>query len=139
MTLQDKVSTIMSKKLITLHPKDKLKRAKEIFEEYKIRHIPVVVMNEIAGILSKGDILYLEGIVRNGFDKFIQESMLNTMTIDQVMTAQVKCAHIDQSIGEVVDIMIDHKINAMPILEKDLLVGLVTTFDIMKSLQKTKS
>lgn len=139
MTLQDKVSTIMSKKLITLHPKDKLKRAKEIFEEYKIRHIPVVVMNKVAGILSKGDILYLEGIVRNGFDKFIQESMLNTMTIDQVMTAQVISAHTDQSIGEVVDIMIDHKINAMPIVEKDLLVGLVTTFDIMKSLQKTKS
>jgi CBS domain-containing protein len=126
----------MSKKLITLHPKDKVKRAKEIFEEYDIRHIPIAVMNKVVGIMSKGDILYLEGVVTNGFDKFIQESMLNSMTIDQVMTTNVVSAKSDQSINDVINVMVELKINAIPVVKEDELVGLVTTFDIMKSLIK---
>ncbi len=130
------ITKIMSTKLITLHPKDKVKRAKEIFEEFDIRHIPIVVMNKIVGIMSKGDILYLEGIITNGFDKFVRDTHLNSLTIDQVMTNKVVCAKTTQSIDEVIKILIDFKINAIPVVENEELVGLVTTFDILKSLNE---
>ena len=41
------VDKILSKNLKTVHPKDKLIRAKEIFDQYEIHHIPVHVMGDI--------------------------------------------------------------------------------------------
>ena len=52
------IDKIITRKLKTLHPKDKLIRAKEIFDEYDIHHIPVHVMGDIRGIVSLGDILF---------------------------------------------------------------------------------
>lgn len=125
------IDLIMSKKLITLHPKDKLQRAKDIFQEYDIHHIPVVVMNKIVGILSQGDILYLENVANNSFDKFIIDKKFELNTIDAVMTKDPICADINSRIMDVLDIILYRRINAVPIVDNDELVGLVTSIDLL--------
>jgi len=44
------VSEIMSTKVKTLHPKDKIQSAKDIFDQYDIHHIPVAVMGELRDV-----------------------------------------------------------------------------------------
>ena len=51
------VQDLMSTKLVTLHPKDKLERVKEIFDKYSVHHIPVVVNESIVGLVSKSDFI----------------------------------------------------------------------------------
>lgn len=130
------VKEIMSSKLLTLHPKDKLNRAKQIFHEYDIHHIPVVVMNKIVGIISQGDILYLESVVSNSFDRFIQEKKFELNTIDEVMTKDPICMGAESSVGEVLRTMLDKRINAIPITENDELIGLVTSQDLLYILDR---
>jgi len=130
------VRELMSDKLITLHPKDKLRKAKDYFHEYNIHHIPIQVMNDVRGILSLGDILYLEGVVTNSFDRFIQNKKLDTMNVEDVMTKRPYCIEADLLISEALEIMINKHVNALPVTDNDELVGIITTYDIMLFLQK---
>ena len=126
------VRDIMSGKLITLHPKDKLRMAKDIFEKYRINHISVQVMKDIRGIISLGDILYLEGVVTNSFDAFIKNKKLDTLYIEEVMTKRPYTIEASMEVVEALDIMIDKQVNALPVVEDNELVGIVTTYDIME-------
>jgi len=130
------VKEIMSSKLLTLHPKDKLKRAKEIFHEYDIHHIPIVVMNKLVGIISQGDILYLESIVSNSFDRFIQDKKIELDTVEEVMTKNPTCMPGTTTISRILKTMLDQRINAIPIIENEELIGLVTSQDLLYILDR---
>lgn len=126
------VSEIMSTNLKTLHPKDKIQRAKDIFDEYDIHHIPVAVMGDIRGIISLGDLLFLEGVANNSFDNFLRTKKYQMATVDEIMTARPHCIESDTLMSEVIDIMTEKRINCLPVKENDELVGIVTNFDLIK-------
>ena len=128
------VKDIMSTNLKTLNPKDKLKQAKKLFDTYDIHHIPIQVMGDVRGIISLGDILFLEGVTINSFDKFLKNKKFEIMTIDEIMTHKPYCMDVDDLVSEVIELMTEKRINALPIRENDELVGIVTTHDIMKYL-----
>lgn len=135
MTKDTLIKDIMSTKLISLHPKDKLKRAKEIFQQYDIHHIPVHVMGSVKGIISLGDILFLEGIVTNSFDEFLRTKKYDLATVDEIMTPKPICISSEKHLNDALDIMITRRINALPVTENNILVGLITTYDILRLLK----
>ncbi len=128
------ISEVMSKKLITLHPKDKLQRAKDIFRDYNIHHIPICIMNKLVGIISQGDILYIEGVVTNSFDRFVQDKKFELDTVDEVMTREPITVSSNMTASEVLNVMLAHGINAIPVVDDDALVGLVTSQDFLNVL-----
>lgn len=130
------IDTLISRKLKTLHPKDKLIRAKEIFTEFDIHHIPIHVMGDVRGILSLGDILFLEGFTNNTFDEFLKNKKLELTTVDEVMTSRPYCADTNDLLSEVLDVMTEKRINALPVKENDELVGIITSFDILNYFKK---
>ena len=130
------IENIISRKLKTLHPKDKLIRAKEIFDEYDIHHIPIHVMGDVRGIISLGDILFLEGVTNNDFDVFLKNKKFQLTTVDEIMTARPYCANTDDLISEVLEVMVSKRVNALPVKENDDLVGIITTFDILNYFKK---
>jgi CBS domain-containing protein len=130
------IKEIMSEKLLTLHPKDKLERCMEFFEEFHIHHIPVVVMNEVVGIISQGDILFLKSLTENRFDEFYQDNKLNVMLVEEIMTSNPICIDHEAMLGKAVDLMTENKINALPVTEGKELRGLLTTHDILRYLAK---
>lgn len=122
----------MTTRIKTLHPKDKIQSVKDIFAQYEIHHIPVVVMGEIRGIVSLGDLLFLEGMTNNSFDKFLRTKKYEMSTVDEIMTPKPYCIEPDALLSEVMDIMITKRINCLPIKENGELVGIITNFDLMK-------
>jgi len=136
MSLDVPIKDIMSEKLLTLHPKDKLERSMQFFKEYEIHHIPVVVMNEVVGIVSQGDILFLKSLTEDRFDEFYQDNKINIMLVEEIMTANPICVEYGASLGRAVDLMTENRINALPVTEGKELRGLLTTHDILKHLSK---
>ena len=130
--LNIEISEIMSTNLKTLHPKDKIQRAKDLFDEFDIHHIPVAVMGEIRGIMSLGDLLFLEGVANNSFDNFLRTKKYQMSTVDEIMTSRPHCVESDTLVSEVIDIMTEKRINCLPVKENEELVGIVTNFDLIK-------
>lgn len=131
------IREIMSTRLKTLHPKDKLKMAKEYFDTYEIHHIPVQVMDEVRGIISFGDILYLEGLVTNSFDEFIKNKKLETMDVEEVMTKRPYCIEANLRITDALEVMLAKRVNALPVIDNSKLVGIITTRDLLKYMRST--
>jgi len=128
------VKTIMSSKLITVNPKDKLTAAKEIFEQNKIHHIPVVRYKEIVGMISKSDFMhFLYGFQRNEEDRFVNDARLRVYNVEDIMTTGLAKLNADDRINVALEIFMENRFHAIPVVEEGDLVGMLTTFDIIKA------
>ncbi len=129
------VSTIMSKNLIKLNLTDDLTKAEELFKKYHIRHIPVVNGNKILGMLSYTDMLrisYADAIDED--ETNVEVTVYNMFSLEQVMARDLVTVSPDTSIKEVAEILAKREFHALPVVEGDLLVGIVSTTDLIKYL-----
>ena len=129
------VSTIMTKNVIKLHLADDLTKAEKLFKHNKIRHIPVVDGNKIVGMLSYTDLLrisFADAVDDN--DTIVDASVYNLFTVEQVMAKKLVTISPDTTIRETAEILSTKEFHALPVCLADLLVGIVTTTDLIKYL-----
>ncbi len=135
MNVLEPVKSLMTTKLITVNPKDKLTAVKEIFENNKIHHIPVVRYKEIVGIISKSDFLhFLRGFNRNEEDRFVNEARLRVYNAEDIMTSGLAKVSPDDRINVALEIFLENRFHAIPVIENGDLVGIITTFDVIREL-----
>ena len=126
------VSVIMTKDVITLSSTDDLMTAEKIFKKEHIRHIPVVRGNEIKGMLSYTDLLrisFADAVDENETD--VDTVVYNMFTIDQVMAKNLVTVNSDTTIKEVAEILAKKEFHALPVVDNNELVGIVTTTDLI--------
>lgn len=129
------VSTIMSKNLIKLNLTDDLSKAEALFKEHHIRHIPVVNGNKILGMISYTDLLriaYADAVDEDELS--VAVTVYNMFSLEQVMVRDLVTVSPDTSIKEVAEILAQREFHALPVVEGDLLVGIVSTTDLIKYL-----
>lgn len=126
------VSTIMTKDLITVNHTDDLTTAEKLFKDHTIRHIPVVNGKKIIGMLSYTDLLrisYADAVYEDETE--IDTMVYNMFTIEQVMAKTLVKVSPKTTIKEVAEILSKEEFHALPIVENDELVGIVTTTDLI--------
>ena len=131
------VKTIMSKDLITVAPTDKLTIVKEIFDENNIHHLPVVRFKELVGIISKSDFLhFLRGFSPNDEDRFVNFARLKAYNAEDIMTKGIAKLDPEDRINVALEIFLVNRFHAIPVVKEGDLVGIVTTYDIIRTLAK---
>lgn len=131
------VSEIMTKNLIKLNLNDDLTKAEHLFKKNKIRHIPVVNGNKIIGMLSYTDLLRISFVDAVDDDaEIVDTTVYNLFTIEQVMAKKVVTVSAETTIRETAEILSQNEFHALPVCMGDLLVGIVTTTDLIKYLLK---
>ena len=129
------VSTIMTKDVIKLHLSDDLTKAEQLFKHNKIRHIPVVNGNRIVGMLSYTDLLRISFVdAVDDDDDIVDATVYNLFTVEQVMAKKLVTVSPDTTIKETAEILSTKEFHALPVCLGDLLVGIVTTTDLIKYL-----
>lgn len=129
------VSSIMTQNIIKLNLSDDLTKAESLFKEHKIRHIPVVNGSKILGILSYTDLLRISFADAVDEDEdVVDTTVYNMFTLEQVMTKKVVSISPETTIKETAEILASHEFHALPVCTGDLLVGIVTTTDLIRYL-----
>ncbi|WP_271406918.1 CBS domain-containing protein [Tenacibaculum soleae] len=129
------VSAIMSKNVITLSSSDDLMLAEKLFKKEKIRHIPVVSGSEIKGMLSYTDLLRISfADAADEDEKDVDTVVYNMFTIDQVMAKNLVTVNSSSTIKEVAEILAKKEFHALPVVDNNVLVGIVTTTDLINYL-----
>ena len=129
------VSVIMSKNVITLSSTDDLIFAEKLFKREKIRHIPVVSGSEIKGMLSYTDLLRISfADAADEDEKNVDTVVYNMFTIDQVMAKKLVTVNSLSTIKEVAEILAKKEFHALPVVDNNELVGIVTTTDLINYL-----
>lgn len=129
------VSTIMTKEVVKLNVTDDLTKAERLFKQHKIRHIPVVKGNKIIGMLSYTDLLRISFVDAVDDDaEIVDATVYNLFTVEQVMAKKLITISPETTIKEAAEIISKKEFHALPVCEGDLLVGMVTTTDLIRYL-----
>ena len=156
-----KARDLMTTEVVTLKPDETVKKAVIKFALDNISGAPVVdSRNHLLGILSETDILNLIMVYQQKLEKDqsdaemltysmdssddVDEALktisdeISNMSVSDVMTRTVLTTTPDASIMEVLRSMINLKVNRLPVVEKGVLVGILTRGDIIFALYKKK-
>jgi len=129
------VSFIMTKNVVKLNLTDDLTKAEMLFKKNNIRHIPVVNGNAIIGMLSYTDLLRISfADAIDDDEEIIDITVYNMFTIEQVMAKKLVTISPETTIKEAAEILAAKEFHALPVVEGDLLVGIITTTDLIKYL-----
>ena len=129
------ISAIMTKDVITLNTTDSLETAELLFKKNHIRHIPVVSGKEIIGMLSYTDLLRISfADAVDEHEEYVDTVVYNMFTIEQVMEKNLVSVKPRTSIKEVAQILAKKEFHALPVVENNKLVGIVTTTDLVNYL-----
>ena len=135
MKKQTPISTIMASNLVKLNLTDNLTKAEKLFKKHKIRHIPVVSGDKIIGMLSYTDLLRISFVDAADDDaEVVNATVYNMFSLEQVMVKKVITVSPQTTIKEVAEILSNREFRALPVCEGDILVGIVTTTDLLKYL-----
>ncbi len=133
MKRREKVSAIMTTDVLTVNVSNSLKEVNELFAKEHIRHVPVVSGDKLIGILSQTDILRISfgntfGEEQEGAD----EAIFDMLSINQVMKHSPATISPNDTLKEAAIILATKEFHALPVVENEKLVGIITTTDIIK-------
>lgn len=139
MNLLAPVKDIMSKDLVTVHRKDDLLKVEEIFKNKRIHHLPVVEYKTLVGMISKSDFLFFKrGFKNDSYDEMLERIRLKNYKVEDIMSTKLAKLSPDDRINVALEIFNENLFHAIPIVEEDKLVGILTTFDILHNLAKDR-
>ena len=130
------VREIMMGSPVTLRPTDTLDLANDIISLGRIRHIPVVESGQLVGLLSERDLIGAAATEIFGLGQKRKSALLKTVSIKDVMKKKVITIKPDTSIKDAAHLMADKKIGCVPVVESGTLVGLLTTTDILRYVER---
>ncbi|MBL6657694.1 MAG: CBS domain-containing protein [Flavobacteriales bacterium] len=127
------ISKIMSSDIITINKTQSIREVSDIIKNKNIHHVPVVSGDKVIGMLSKVDLQKISFVNTVDGDE-LTTALYDGLNIEQVMTKDVKVVQKDDTIYDVATILSKNEFHSLPVLEKDKLVGIVTTTDLIKYL-----
>lgn len=140
---------MMTTPVITASPEEDLHTVAERMLEHQIGCLPVVdEANHLAGILTDGDFVAREvGIPfstfrrpqvlgrwlgREGVERIYEAA--RERPVKDVMTTPVHTLDEEDSLADLLDVMLRHDIKHVPIVREDEVVGIVARHDLLKLL-----
>ena len=116
-----KVREIMTKDVAYVNPMANITEAAQIMQKHNIGSVPVCDKSGVVGIITDRDI-----VIRNVAHG---ENPQNTIVKD-VMTSNVTTVTPDMDIKQVSEIMSQSQIRRLPVVENNMIVGIVALGDI---------
>jgi acetoin utilization protein AcuB len=99
----------------------------------KIRRLAVVEKGTLAGMVTLEDLRHTDQVSVGRIDLIHISGMLAKLPVRQLMTKNPKTIALNASIIDAARVMLKHKISALPVLDGDKLVGIITESDIFRA------
>ncbi len=122
--MNEPLSSIMTRDVITAAQDDTLAVARNIFLRNKVHHLPIVNGSRLVGILTTYDLFKINGATK---DKNYED-----IAIRDVMTTHIATLEPEDKIGSAAELFLENLFHAVPIVKNGDLQGIVTSFDVIK-------
>ena len=129
------VSEIMSSNPITVKASEPIGRVMKQLAEADVRHLLVVDDGALVGIVSDRDLRSLAPAALMELEHPGEIRTRLAQPISSVMSSDVVSVDPETDVSEVVDIMLEQKIGAVPVVDpaEDELVGIVSYMDVLRA------
>ena len=121
---------VMTLAVTSVEPQMLIEDARALMLSLTARHLPVVSNGKLVGIVCDRDLQLSASHDGAGFS-------YPSLQVGEVMTADPLTADMGTSVMQLARLMLEHKVDAIPIVTKlGLLVGLVTSSDMLHVVQR---
>jgi acetoin utilization protein AcuB len=127
------VGKFMSKPVITIRQDMTLPDALDLVKEKNIRRLPVTNdKGKLVGIITESDLLHASPSDATSLSVWELNYLLSKTTIADIMTREVITTTENTPIEEAARIMADNKIGGLPVVDNDMVTGIITETDLFK-------
>ena len=127
MILNTPVSAIMTEDVIVVGAADELRDVANTFNNHGIRHAPVASRGRLVGMLSWID---LKKMPVSDADGMIKTN--GKVLVGELMTHDPVSMQSSDTVGELAEILSENEFHAVPVLEGERIVGIVSTTDLIR-------
>lgn len=144
------VRDAMTREVVTVAPSTPVGEVAEVLIAHRINAVPVVDgQGRLAGIISTGDLLHRaadehfsaptslwkEGFWKRNARRHRPElDRAEGRTAEEVMTTRVITVSADADLVTVARLLLEHRVNALPVMTGDAMVGIVSRVDVLSHL-----
>ena len=128
-----RVEQLMTRALITAAPDTSVAEARSLMARERIRHLLVLDGTKLAGIVTDRDIRLNVASPATSLSVWELNFLLAKLTVGDVMTKTVIVVDSARDARDAARIMLDHRIGALPVLDGDQLVGILTETDLVRA------
>jgi acetoin utilization protein AcuB len=119
----------MSRRIVAVEPRLALSEVWRLMTGGRIRHVLVVDGERLVGIVSDRDVLLRAELTDDG------ELTVPGSPVSESMTRTTHVCSLDTPVSELIQMMLRHNIDAIPVLDdEEHVAGLVTTRDLLSLL-----
>jgi CBS domain-containing protein len=129
-----KLSEIMTTSVVTVGPDDTLDQALELLDRHGYRHLPVAHLGSLVSTLSRRDLSLATGWLTAEERKGRGDR--GPLIVREIMRDRVVTLTPNHGVESAASMMVGKRLGMIPILSSSLLVGLVTTSDILEAIRQ---
>jgi len=120
---------------ITVQPETTHKQASELMKEHNVHHLPVVdKQGQLVGMVVEEDLLAAQPSPATTLSIYEIHGLLSKLQVRQIMSHPVFTTTPDCPLEEAARLMLDQNVGSLPVMENDVLVGIITDTDIFAAL-----
>jgi len=125
--VNDTVWQIATTFLETVYRDTPIEEVQTFFKVNNCHHLPVIELDgSLKGIISSTDLVKVEQLVS------VYQKQNHSLKAEDIMTAYPFTLSPTASIMEAMELFLENKFHALPIVEDEKIVGIVTTHDVLK-------
>ncbi|MEJ5348524.1 MAG: CBS and ACT domain-containing protein [Desulfosoma sp.] len=125
----------MKTNLVTVSPDTPVLKAREIMDSKKISHLPVTDGRaRLLGIVTDRDLKEAWASPASTLSVYELTYVLQKLKVEAIMTKKVLTATPDMTIERAASLLHAHRIGALPVIQNDKVVGIITSTDLMEVL-----
>ena len=132
------VRELMTGALITATPETPVLDARSLMQKERIRHLLVTEGTRLVGIVTDRDIRLNLPSQATSLSVWEVNYLLAKLTVNKVMTRSVIITGPDQDAADAARLLLEHKIGALPVLDGEHLIGIVTETDVLRAFARSQ-
>jgi len=135
MRKNDPVSHIMTKNVVTLDLNDPLSKARSLFEQTGVHHLPVMHGSELVGVLAWSDFLRVSfGEFGNQDSRSLDAVLDHTYRLSDVMKTEPVTISVSGTVRDAANVLSRGEFHSLPVVDGRKLAGIVTSTDLLRYL-----
>lgn len=131
-----RAGTLMTTYPVTVTPEATVAEALDLMRDLDVRHLPVVERGSLVGMLSDRDLRHVN-LSRLLTDPDALRREL-AAPVAELMRSDVICVEAETDLSDVIELLLEHKIGALPVIQPDTqaVVGIVSYIDVLRAVQE---
>ena len=128
------VRDIMTTDFTTLREDEVLLDATFIFARASFRHVPILNGKQLVGIVTERDLKHYTPSILSGIPPEEYNRLMEATPLSMIMTRNLVTIEPGKTVYEAAQLLYDHRIGCLPVVEDGELKGIITTTDMLNLL-----